>query len=166
MELMPHLEKMEGKRNEKVLEIKGKVKYYKGKEGILRLWKDTMKEADVSQVKEHLNFGHNYYHRFLLKEITADRLRRNIFCKTVQPDDEFHRSTKRQDSTSMRKTILIPRNQIPKFGKINITDSSLNFYGEEDGEPIGIKIYNRQIVQVLSKIFNFAWKYLEHDVDK
>jgi len=155
---LTELKSIENKRVKPVFEIKGKIKYYQGLEAVKQLINETLKEGP----KEQLCFGLNQYHTENLwddwKDYTKRRAAIGMHVRSIQPDTKAAKAYKKRDKEELRVTKLIPNKKFPAVCELNIIGDMIAIFTSHGDEPSGMKMYNKDMAQVLKSLFELAWE--------
>ena len=162
--VLVELKKLESKQSTAVLEVKGKIKYYQGLEAVKQLINETLNEGEVEQ----LCFGLNKYHTENLwddwKYYTKKRAKAGMNVRSIQPDTKAAKEYKKRDKEELRKTRLIPNKKFPASCELNVIGDMIAIFTAHGDEPTGMKLYNKDMAQVLRSLFELAWeKAKEYD---
>lgn len=159
--ILPVLKKLESEQIMPVVEIKGKIKYYEGLEAVKGLIDETLQEGQ----KEQLCFGLNQYHVEHLadewKKYTKKRVSVDMNVKSIQPDTKAARAYKKRDPDELRVTRLVPHQKFPTQCELNIIGDMIALFTAHGDQPTGMKIYNKDMAQVLRSLFELAWERAE-----
>ncbi len=143
------------------LEIRGKIKYYQGLEAVTQLIEETLLEKDRVQ----LCFGLNTYHSELAGDdwgdYTAKRVEKGMSVKSIQPDTDAALEYKARDAKELRETRLVPHDKFPGKCEINIIGNMVAMFTTGTHEPMGMKMYNKDLSEALRSLFNLAWERAE-----
>lgn len=140
------------------LEIRGKIKYFQGLEAVTQLIEETLKEKEDIQ----LCFGLNTYHAELAGddwgEYTKKRVEKGMSVKSIQPDTQAAVEYKARDKTELRETRLVPHDKFPGKCEINIIGDMIAMFTTGRYEPMGMKMYSKDLAEALRSLFNLAWE--------
>lgn len=143
------------------LEIRGKIKYFQGLEAVTQLIEETLSEKDRVQ----LCFGLNTFHAELAGDDWGDYTKRRVdkgmFVKSIQPDTEAAIEYKSRDKNELRETRLVPQDKFPGKCEINIIGDMIAMFTTGKHEPMGMKMYSKDLSQALQSLFNLAWERAE-----
>lgn len=147
------------------LEIRGKIKYYQGLEAVTQLIEETLSEKENIQ----LCFGLNTYHAELAGDdwgdYTKKRVAKGMFVKSIQPDTQAAVEYQKRDAHELRETRLVPHDTFPGRCEINIIGKMVAMFTTGSHEPMGMKMYNKDLAEALQSLFHLAWERAE-DYDK
>ncbi len=142
-------------------EVKPKIRFYEGVEGLKQIYQDTLEEK-----KEILAF--TAYHRvdaslkrWLDKYYIPQRVKRNIFAKVIAPSSEFARKFKRLDSRQNRHTLLVPADKFPFSIEVNIYGNKVAIISFVKKEMMGVIIESKEVAATFRLIFQLAWQGAE-----
>lgn len=161
---LKELKTLESRQSTPVLEVKGKIKYYQGLEAVRGLIDETLDEGKVEQ----LCFGLNKYHTEHLwddwKNYTKKRAKVGMSVRSIQPDIKAAKEYKNRDKDELRETLLIPNKKFPAACELNVIGDMIAIFTSHGKEPTGMKLYNKDMAQVLKSLFELAWeKAKEYD---
>ena len=156
--LKGEFKKLREKGKMPTLEIRGKIKYFQGLEAVTQLIEETLKEKDRVQ----LCFGLNTYHAELAGDdwgdYTKERVAKGMFVKSIQPDTEAAIEYKGRDARELRETRLVPHDKFPGKCEINIIGQMIAMFTTGAHEPMGMKMYNKDLAEALRSLFHLAWE--------
>jgi hypothetical protein len=157
-ELKEEFSKLREKGKMPKLEIRGKIQYYQGLEAVTDLIEETIR----GKGKEQLCFGLNTYHTELGGDdwvnYTHERVKNGMRVKSIQPNTQAAIEYKARDSKELRNTCLVPKDEFPGNCEINIIGDMIAMFTTHGKEPMGMKMYNHDMAQALSSLFNLAWE--------
>lgn len=161
---LAEFKQLESKQSAPVLEVKGKIKYYQGLEAVKGLIDETLDEGKVEQ----LCFGLNKYHTEHLwdewKIYTKKRAKLGMNVKSIQPNTKAAKEYKKRDKDELRETLLVPNKKFPANCELNVIGDMIAIFTSHGEEPTGMKLYNKEMAQVLRSLFELAWeKAKEYD---
>ena len=144
------------------LEIRGKIKYYEGLEAVTGLIEETLDEKQTEQQC----FGLNTYHTELSSDdwvtYTKKRVKKGMKVRSIQPDTEEAVQYKARDKDELRETRLVPKKQFPGGSEINIIGDMVAMFTMQGKQPMGMKLYNKELACALRSLFELAWERSEH----
>ncbi len=144
------------------LEIRGKIKYFEGLDAVTGLINETLDEKE----KEQLCFGLNTFHTELSgndwQDYTKIRVKKGMRVRSIQPDKPEAIAYKKRDATELRETRLVPKKEFPGDSEINIIGDMIAMFTTKGKQPMGMKMYNKELAQALRSIFELAWERAEH----
>lgn len=144
------------------IEIRGKIKYYEGLDAVTGLIGETLDEKE----KEQLCFGLNTFHTELSgndwEDYTQKRVKKGMKVRSIQADTDDAKAYKSRDKDELRETRLVPKKQFPGDSEINIIGDMIAMFTMKGKQPMGMKMYNKQLATALKSIFNLAWERAEH----
>ncbi len=157
--LIPALIGMEGK-----IKYKPTIKYYEGRENILRAYKDTLNcreklfrnMAAVPYVEDLL--GDKFINRY-----TAERVKKRIFTKSLRSYPEKKEEIKNwylkdENKEVLRETrYLGPSIQIDAFIKTYDDIVMLISFQKDQREPSAIVVESPELAQTMKALFDIAW---------
>lgn len=156
--ILPALKKLQAAQTMPIIDVRGKIKYYQGIDGIKKLIDETLEEES----HEQLCFGINGYHMSNVggawRLYTKKRVARGIFVKSIQPDSAEAKKYKLRDQHELRTTQLVPHKKFPTNCELNIIGDMIALFTVHNNEPTGTKIYNKEMARVLRSLFELAWE--------
>lgn len=156
--VLADLKKRQNKRDQSVFEVKGKMKFYQGMDALKQLIDETLEEGN----KEQLCFGLNKYHTDHLwdewKAYTKKRASIGMSVRSLQPDVKAAKAYKKRDKDELRETRLVPHKKYPANCELNIIGDMIALYTSHGDEPTGMKVYNKDMAEVLKSLFELAWE--------
>lgn len=159
--LKVEMKKLREKGKMPTLEIRGKIKYYQGMEAVTQLIDETLTEKGTEQ----LCFGLNTYHAELAGDdwgdYTKKRVEKGMFVKSIQPNTDAAIEYKSRDKKELRETRLVPNDKFPGKCEINIIGDMIAMFTTGTHEPMGMKMYNKDLAQALRSLFNLSWERAE-----
>lgn len=159
--LKSELKELRRKGKMPTLEIRGKIKYYQGLDAVTQLIDETLNE----KADEQFCFGLNTYHSELAgddwSDYTQRRIQKGMFVKSIQPDTEAAIEYKSRDGKELRETRLVPHDKFPGRCEINIIGDMIAMFTTGTHEPMGMKMYNKDLSQALHSLFALAWERAE-----
>lgn len=133
------------------------VKFYEGKEGIIKIYEDLLAQgANIDSFEdkgEMAAFIPEYAKQFIAK-----RVRKNIFNRVIAPSNNpINISTPKE----LRETRNVPVAQFPFRMDIKIAGNEVSLISFQKDNPIGILIENKEITDNFKMLFELLWKLLE-----
>lgn len=133
---------------------KPKVMFYEGKEGLERVYEDTLTShepirgyANVEDMHKALpNYFPNYYKR---------RTEKGIHVRAIIPINEAGIERAKHDAEESRDTALIPSDKYYFSPEINIYDDKIMIASWR--EKLGIIIQSKEIAEAMKSIYELAW---------
>jgi sugar-specific transcriptional regulator TrmB len=133
--------------------LKPSIKYYKGLEGIKKIYNQTLNNYE-GEIR--IFFGGYFYpddlKDFIMTEYIPSRVEKNISCKVLTNSDVIGD----RDSAEIRSRRQIESSIQPNV-EINIFDDKINFVSFFDNQYTGIQIQHQEIVSSLKEIFDLLW---------
>jgi len=140
---------------------KPKIRYYEGVAGIKQAYEDTLKYPDqellgwVSE-KALSVLGRDFLYAYLER-----RLKRKIWVRAIAPRVPDMEKYAGEDPRSLRKTLLISKNEFPfevevnLYGKRNIAIMSFE-------ENFAMIIESEKIYKTMKSMFEMSWLFADH----
>ncbi len=142
-------------------EVKPKIRFYQGLEGLKTVYNDTLTEG-----KEILAF--TAYHkadkelaRWLDKYYIPERVKRGIFAKVIAPTSDFAKKYQQADKKHKRETLLIPVSKFPLSIEINIYGHKVAIISFVKKEMMAVVIESKEVASTFRLIFQLAWQGAE-----
>lgn len=133
------------------------VKFYEGKEGIIKIYEDLLAQgANIDSIEdkgEMAAFIPEY-----VKEFVAKRIKKNIFNRVIAPSNN---PINLSNSKELRETRGLPVAQFPFRMDIKIAGNGVSLISFQKDNPIGILIENKEIADNFKMLFELLWKLLE-----
>lgn len=156
--ILPELKKLALTKETPIIEIKGKISYYQGLDAVKNLIFETLNEGPVEQ----LSFGLNTYYTKHLEQTWREYIRKRVALgmpvRSIQPNIAIGREYKQRDKKELRNTRLIPPEKSPPACEVNIIGDMIALFTLHGEEPIGVKIYNKEMAKILRGLFELAWE--------
>lgn len=155
--IMPQLEEIESKQAKPSLEIKGKLKFYQGANSVKELIDETLLEKDKEQLcigisKYHIDNPDTVWHNY-----TEKRTKLGMKVRSIQTDHQINQKYKARDKDELRETKLIPEKKFNIPSELNIIGDMIALFVTDGNEPMGIKLYNKEMAQIVRTLFELAW---------
>jgi|SRR3989339_496425 len=131
-----------------------KISFYEGKEGLERVYEDTLTAneqirayANVNEMHDALpNYFPDYYKR---------RTKKGISIRAIIPMNEKGTERVSKDKDESRESALVPEGQFSFIPEINIYDNKVMIASWK--EKLGIIIESAEIADAMKKIYELAW---------
>lgn len=131
-----------------------KVSFYEGREGLERVYEDTLTSAEPIRAYasvENMHLGlPNYFPEYYKR-----RAGKGIAIRAIVPDSETGRERKSFDIKEKRETALVPKEKFDFIPEINIYDNKVMIASWR--EKLGIIIESTEIADAMKKIYELAW---------
>lgn len=144
---LPELEAIYNKE-----QIKPKVLFFEGKEGILRVYEDTLKEKPGEILMFTTSEIFKTFDEFPF-EYVEERKKKNIHALRISPKDEMYSKHAKLDEEELSETKLLKDFNIPI--EINIYNNKVAFMSYND--KIGLIIESEGIAKSMKKIYELLW---------
>jgi HTH-type transcriptional regulator, sugar sensing transcriptional regulator len=165
VKLKDEFKKIREKSQAPTLEVRGKIKYYQGMDAVTDLIEETVKEKG----EEQLCFGHNMYYCQMPGDDWANyikkRVKNKMSVRSIQPHSNEAKEYKARDKESLRTTKLVPGDKFPDDCEINIIGDMIAMFTTKGSEPMGMKMYNKNMARTMRSLFELAWEKAK-DYDK
>ncbi len=136
------------------------VKFYQGKEGIKRVFEDTL-----TAQSEIVGYGcaESMYESMpeFYAEYLPKRVRAKIHARGVLPSSPLIKKITKKDKEQLRQTRLLPQKDLNLEIEINIYDNKVLIVSWS--ENLGIIIESEKIAQAQKQIFELVWKSAGED---
>jgi len=150
---LPRMEAIYNKR-----QIKPKVMFFEGKEGIKRIYEDTIDEKP--EVILEFNTA-QIYQAFpgFPREYVEQRRINNIRARRIGPEGKKWKQEQKRDEQDLSETLLLPKDEFDIPVEINIYKDKVAFmsYGDE----VGLIIESQSIAQAMRTIYELFWKKIK-----
>lgn len=146
--VLPELEAIHNKR-----EVKPKVLFFEGKDGILKVYEDTLKERPEEILEFNTSEIFKAFESFPI-DYVEERKKRNIHALRIGPKDEQYSKHAKLDAEELSETKLIKNFDIPI--EINIYNNKVAFMSYTD--KIGLIIESEGIAKSMKKIYELLWE--------
>ena len=152
--IMPQLKWLAGN-----LSKKPTVRYFSGVEGARSAYLETLEEPKKSVIKSvgSIEGALNAMGQEWGKKYIKNRVKKRIRASSILASTKFAKEITTHNKEELREAILINPRLLPENTELNIFGNKIAFasYGEE---PLGIIIENQQLAQILSTLYDLAWK--------
>jgi sugar-specific transcriptional regulator TrmB len=145
--IMPELEAIHNERN-----VKPKVLFFEGEEGIIKVYEDTLKENPKEILEFNTSEIFKAFETFPL-DYVEERKKRNIHALRIGPEDQMYSEHAKMDKEELSQTKLIKNFDIPI--EINIYNNKVAFMSYAD--KIGLIIESEGIAKSMKKIYELLW---------
>ena len=131
-----------------------KVEFYEGREGLIKVYEDTLTShepilafANIEDLHKYLpNYFKSYYKR---------RARKGIPIKAIFPANKAARERIKENKQENRESALIPAEEYPLSPEINIYDNKVMIASGK--EKLGVVIESQEIADAMKTIFKLSW---------
>lgn len=140
-----------------VSDVKPKVWFYQGKDGILQAYEDSLNYPGIEVVGWGTGEIASMFNDEEIEKYIQTRLRKKIMQTLILPDDE--ETTNRfvsKDSRQLRRTKLVEANTYPFKIEINIYANRVGIFSVRD--KIAVIMESEQIASAMRMIFQMCWK--------
>ncbi|EKE12103.1 MAG: Transcriptional regulator, TrmB [uncultured bacterium] len=140
---------------------KPKIKFYEGKEGILKAYYEILDLPDGSEVIGFATLGEIYkiFTRSDVDKYVKKRAAKRIKEKLIMPTDEYSESHSQDNKKEWRETLLIPRSKFFITNEINVYQNKVAIVSLGE-EKVAVIIESQQIADTQRAIFNLIWNNL------
>jgi len=139
-----------------VSDVKPKVWFYQGKDGILHAYEDSLNYPGIEVVgwgsgEVVRMFDANEVEKYIQK-----RLRKKILQTLIMPNDEESNKFAAKDSYQLRKTKSVDAEEYPFKIEINIYANRVGIFSVRD--KMAVIMESEQISSAMRMIFQMCWK--------
>ena len=149
-----NLPEMEAIYNKK--QIKPKILFFEGREGLLKVYEDTLKEKPQEILEFNTSEIFKAFDTFHL-DYVEERIKRNIHAQRIAPRDKLYLEHAKSDEKELSETKLVKDLDIPI--EINIYNDKVAFVSYTD--KIGLIIESEGIAKSMKKIYQLLWDKLD-----
>jgi sugar-specific transcriptional regulator TrmB len=153
------LKKVQQKSEKDIIEVKGFIRYYQGRDAVRTLIQENLKLPHKTQYCIGLSGYHALHFAGEWKNYIQSRVKMGMKVYSIQADTEIGREYQSRDKNELRETRLISSQKVPDQGELNIIGDRIILYTSEENEEVGVKIINKKIAKILKKLFELAWEY-------
>lgn len=139
---------------------KPKISMFEGKEGILKLYYETLAnpEANIYSFTEATGALENLGES--AQQYIHSRAKAKIPAWVIAPDTSANRKYQSRDQKELRQTKLIPANQYPFGVEIDMFDQKIAIMSFTKTEMIGVLIESPELYKTMKSIFDLCWNLL------
>lgn len=162
-----NLDKIEKKLHDMLPEIQGlikidstiipAVKYYEGHEGVIHVYKDSLKSNDTIYAFENIGDMAPDIKNYILNEYIPKRVKKGIFIQVISPENTEHIKTRKEDKKFFRETRFFPKNINSIEIEVNIYGNKTAFFSYKKEEMFAIIIESKLIASSMKSIHQFCW---------
>jgi len=140
---------------------KPKIKFYEGKEGILKAYYEILDLPDESEVVGFATFEGIFklFPQSAFDSYVKKRAAKKIKQKLIMPADEYALEHSADNKKEFRETLLIPREKFFITNEINIYQNKVAIVSLGE-EKVAVIIESQQIADTQRAIFNLIWNNL------
>ncbi|MDP2690872.1 MAG: helix-turn-helix domain-containing protein [bacterium] len=153
------LKQQREKSTREIIDVKGVISYYEGKEAVKSLIDENLNMPE----KVQYCIGLSGYHALLVagewESYIKNRVKKGMKVLSIQADTREGRAYQKRDKDSLRETRLIEPSRCPEFGELNLIGDRIILYTSEENETLGVKIVHQKIAKILKKLFELAWDH-------
>ena len=137
-------------------EVKPKISFYEGVEGIKRVFEETLKLKQGEEIvaiatAEHI---HETMQDWVPKYL-AKRIKKGITMRVIAEDSEIARVHADNDKNELRESILVDKDKFPFSNEINIFKDKVMIASYKD--LMGVIIESREVANTQRAFFELAW---------
>jgi len=140
---------------------KPKIRFYEGKEGLLKAYYEILDLPVGSEVLGFATFEGIYklFPKIAVDSYIKKRVAKKIKEKLIIPSDEFGENHSADNKKEMRETIMIPKSKFSISSEINIYQNKVAITSLGD-EKVAVIIESQQMADIQRAIFNLLWSSL------
>lgn len=153
------LKQIQKKGEKHIIELKGVIRYYEGRQAVETLIRENLGVSDTLQYCIGMSGYYALQDAGAWKEYIRSRVKNGMKVLSIQADTAPNRSYKARDKEELRETQLIPPDLCPDHAELNIIGNRIVLFTDEGKEALGIKIINKALADVLKKLFELAWSH-------
>jgi sugar-specific transcriptional regulator TrmB len=131
-----------------------KVFFYEGKEGIEKVYEDTLTSSEPIRAYATVDDMHNGLPNYF-PEYYKRRARAGIFIRAIVPKTEIGIERGAHDKEEKREIAFVPRDKYYFSPEINIYDNKVMIASWR--EKLGIIIESTEIADAMKKIYELSW---------
>ncbi len=146
--VLPELEAIHDSQNK----AKPRVLFFEGKEGILKVYEDTLNENPDEILELNTSEIFKTFNSFPL-DYVEERKKKDIHALRIGPKDKFYAKRAKLDEEELSETKLVKDFDIPI--EINIYNNKVAFMSYAD--KIGLIIESEAIAKSMKKIYKLLW---------
>ncbi|HAR54892.1 TPA: hypothetical protein DCR79_01225 [Patescibacteria group bacterium] len=139
-------------------QVKPKIVFYEGKDGIEEIYADTIRE-NPKEILEYFSSEMFTKLPYFPMEYLPKRIRHNIHAKRIATDNHKMREHATHDKEELSQTILLPKEEFNPPVEINIYNNKVAFMSYSD--EIGVIIESQGIADAMRQIYRLLWKKLK-----
>lgn len=140
---------------------KPRIKFYEGKEGILKAYYEILDLPDGSEVVGFATFEaiFNLFPKSAFDNYVKKRVAKKIKQKLIMPADEYAVNHTVDNKKEYRETLLIPKDKFFITNEINIYQNKVAIVSLGE-EKVAVIIESKQVADTQRAIFNLLWNNL------
>jgi len=151
------MKKLKQKIDKQIIEVKGVIRYYEGREAVETLIQENLKLPHKTQYCIGMSGYYALKYTGEWNRYIQTRVKNGMKVLSIQADTPENQEYKKRDQQELRETHLIPVQMCPDHAELNIIGDRILLYTDEENEAVGIKIINRKLANILKKLFALAW---------
>jgi sugar-specific transcriptional regulator TrmB len=136
--------------------VKPGVKFYEGKEGIIKIYEQLLQQGKNIDSFEDKGEMSAYIPEYS-SEYPSRRVKKNIFNRVIAPADN---QINQNDPKFMRETRFVPTAQFPFRMDIKISGGLVSLITFQKDDAVGILIENREVSDNFKILFEMVWGFL------
>lgn len=133
------------------------VKYYEGHEGVIHVYKDSLKGDDTIYAFENIEDMAPDIKDYILNDYIPKRAKKGIFIQVISPENIEHIKTRKEDKKFFRETRFFPKNIDSIEIEVNIYGNKTAFFSYKKEEMFAIIIESKLIANSMKSIHQFCW---------
>jgi sugar-specific transcriptional regulator TrmB len=133
------------------------IKFYEGKEGIIKIYEDLL--AQKSHIDSFEDKGEmSLFIPEYAKEFITKRIKNKVYNRVIAPSTN---QININSQAELRETRFLPVSQFPFRMDIKIAGNEVSLISFQKENPVGILIENKEIADNFHILFDLVWKFLE-----
>ncbi|PJA87086.1 MAG: hypothetical protein CO141_01385 [Candidatus Moranbacteria bacterium CG_4_9_14_3_um_filter_42_9] len=139
-----------------VSDVKPKVWFYQGKDGILHAYEDSLNYPGIEVVGWACGEVVKMFDEDEIEKYIRTRIRKKILQTMIMPNDEDTARFTKNDSHQLRRTKLVEADTYPFKIEINIYANRVGIFSIRD--KMAVIMESEQIASAMRMIFQMCWK--------
>lgn len=131
-----------------------KVMFYEGKDGLERVYEDTLTSHETIRAYANVEDMHNTLTRYF-PTYYKRRIEKGIHIRAILPSNLAGIERAKHDSEEGRETALVPVDKYYFSPEINIYDDKIMIASWK--EKLGIIIQSKEVAEAMKSIYEMAW---------
>lgn len=138
---------------------KPKVAFYEGKDGLIKVYEDTLKSSETIRSFACYDVIHGVFADYF-KTYYSRRVKNQIPIRCINIDSPLGQLKAKLDKEEWRESRLLPADKYYFTPEIQIYDNKVSIASWK--ETLGIMIESQEIYEAFGVIFELAWKESDH----
>lgn len=137
-------------------EVKPKISFYEGVEGIKRVFEETLKLKAGEEIVAIVTVEHMYETmQDWVPKYLEKRIKKGITMRVIAEDSEQARVHANNDKNELRESVLVDKDKFPFSNEINIFGDKMMIASYKD--LMGVIIESREVANTQRAFFELAW---------